>query len=88
MKKERVNPLDLANAAPRCSAKSKRSGMQCKCPAVRNRPVCRMHGARAGAPKGKANGRYRHGKFTCEAINQRKAVALLLAMARRAAASV
>ena len=46
----------LMHAAPRCSAKSKRSGCQCQAPAVSGRNVCRMHGARAGGPKGKANG--------------------------------
>lgn len=32
-----------------------------------------MHGgASPGAPKGKANGNYRTGRFTCEAIAQRR----------------
>jgi hypothetical protein len=32
-----------------------------------------MHGGSSpGAPKGKANGNYRHGRFTCEAIEQRR----------------
>ena len=30
--------------------------------------VCRMHGARGGAPSGKGNGNYRHGTRTKEAI--------------------
>jgi len=38
--------------APRCTAKSKRSGERCKAPAVRGWKVCRFHGARVGAPKG------------------------------------
>jgi hypothetical protein len=30
-----------------------------------------MHGGSSpGAPKGKANGNYRHGRFTCEAIEE------------------
>jgi hypothetical protein len=32
-----------------------------------------MHGgASPGAPKGKANGNYRNGRFTCEAIAERR----------------
>lgn len=34
---------------------------------------CRMHGgASPGAPRGEANGAYRHGRFTNEAIEQRR----------------
>jgi hypothetical protein len=58
------NPMRKAHAAPRCHAKSKRNGLRCKGPAVRGKHVCRMHGARAGAPEGKANGSYRHGRRT------------------------
>ena len=35
------------------------------------RMVCRMHGGRAGAPKGEANGNYRHGRHTKEVRAQR-----------------
>ena len=75
--KTKANPMHLKkmqlqahlmHAAKRCSAKSKRSGCQCRAPAVRGKNVCRMHGARAGAPKGKANGSWRHGGATEEAI--------------------
>lgn len=52
--------------APRCQATSKRSGQQCKAPAVRGKKVCRMHGARAGAPTGKRHGNYKHGVYTKE----------------------
>jgi hypothetical protein len=41
--------------APRCTATSKRTGQRCNAPAVRGWNVCRFHGARGGAPKGKAN---------------------------------
>ena len=40
--------------APRCKANSKRTGKRCRAPAVRGCRVCRMHGARGGAPTGKA----------------------------------
>ena len=54
------------NNAPRCRARSKRSGLPCKAPAVTGYRVCRMHGARGGAPEGKCNGNYRHGQATNE----------------------
>jgi FtsX-like permease family len=45
------DPMQMAHAAPRCTATSKRTGKPCRAPAVRGWHVCRMHGARevAGA---------------------------------------
>jgi hypothetical protein len=39
-----------------------------------------MHGGAAGsgAPKGKSNGKYRHGGFTTEAIDERRRLASLV----------
>ena len=54
--------------APRCSAGSKRTGLSCKAPAVRGFRVCRMHGARGGAPQGKQNGNYKHGSRSKEVL--------------------
>ncbi len=76
MEKDNVN---LMNLAPRCRAKSKRTGERCKAPAVKGRPVCRIHGAAGGAPEGKRNGNYRHGGRTTEAM---EALALVRAMTR------
>jgi hypothetical protein len=45
-----------AHEAPRCRAKSKRTGKPCRAPAVRGSRVCRMHGAGGGAPTGKRMG--------------------------------
>ena len=59
-----INPMQSAHDAPRCKAKSKRSGKPCGAPAVRGCRVCRMHGARGGAPTGKDNGNYRCGTRT------------------------
>jgi hypothetical protein len=59
-------PVNHLQQAPRCTAKSKRSGEQCQAPAVRGKKVCRMHGAFAGAPKGQANGRWKHGIYSRE----------------------
>jgi hypothetical protein len=42
-----------------------------------------MHGARGGAPKGKANGNYKTGQYTAELLN---AVRLVRALARIATA--
>lgn len=73
-----VNPMHKAHSAPRCSATSKRSGLRCLAPAVRHKGVCRMHGARGGAPQGAAHGKYRHGQFTREAVARRQAISELL----------
>jgi len=43
-------------------------------PAVRGWQVCRMHGARGGAPEGKRNGNYRHGARSKETIEIRKLI--------------
>jgi len=64
-----INPMQSAHDAPRCKAKSKRTGERCRAPAVRGCRVCRMHGARGGAPKGKKNGNFRHGGRTKEATS-------------------
>jgi hypothetical protein len=64
--------------APRCTAKSKRTGQRCKAPAVRGWDVCRFHGARGGAPKGKANGAWKHGLYSGAAKAERLLVKLLL----------
>jgi hypothetical protein len=51
------NPMHKAHEAPRCQAKSKRTGKP-----------CRMHGAHGGAPAGNRNGNYRHGARTRETL--------------------
>jgi hypothetical protein len=59
--------IALAHAAPRCHARCKHSKLPCRNPAVKGRAVCRMHGGKAGAPRGERNGAYRHGRHTIEA---------------------
>lgn len=76
------NPLSRARAAPRCRATSKRTGKPCGAPAMRSYPVCYHHGARGGAPRGPAHGRYRHGGFTCDAVEDRSRIADLIRKAR------
>jgi uncharacterized protein YjcR len=67
--------------ALRCHAKSKRSRLQCRAPAVRGYAVCRMHGAGGGAPRGNRNA-LKHGGFTTEAIETRRMVTALTKQAR------
>jgi len=87
--------LDLGNAenqgyrrdsnshtAPRCTARAKRTGLPCRAPAVRGWCVCRMHGARGGAPRGAGHGNFRHGARTREAVEARKAVNALVRLFR------
>ena len=85
--KAAVNPMylkrlqrqaSLMQAAPRCSATSKRSGCRCQTPAVKGRPVCRYHGAKAGAPRGARNGRWRHGMATNDMVAERRELAELV----------
>jgi hypothetical protein len=72
--------LDMHQAL-RCHARSKRSGLECRAPAVRGHSVCRMHGAGGGAPKGNRNA-LKHGEFTAEATALRREVLALAWMAR------
>ena len=69
-----INPMHKAHAAPRCTAKSKRTGQPCRAPAVQGWRVCRMHGARGGAPDGDRNGNYRHGARSKETIELLKLI--------------
>jgi hypothetical protein len=73
--KSDVNPM---HSAPRCSAKSKRSGQPCKSPAVRGWKVCRMHGAGGGAGSGKVHPNWKHGQASAMARAERKALAALM----------
>ena len=70
-----INPMQSAHDAPRCKAKSKRTGKPCRSPAVRSYRVCRMHGARGGAPEGKGTAiscrRAHEGNHLCLALHQR-----------------
>jgi len=63
-------PLHLAL---RCHAQSKRSGLQCRAPAVRGAKVCRMHGAGGEAPKRNRNA-LKHGACSDEALALKKEI--------------
>ena len=68
---KKSEPAPLATA-PRCTAKSKRSGVQCRAPAVRGKTKCRMHGGKstgAKTPEGKERCReaaFIHGFYVAE----------------------
>ena len=72
------NPMNraprLLTNAPLCQARN-RAGNPCRCPAMKGKARCRMHGGASGsgAPKGERNGMWRHGGFTSEAIALRQA---------------
>ena len=78
-----INPMQSAHDAPRCKAKSKRTGKPCRAPAVCGFRVCRMHGAGGGAPTGVRNGNYRDGSRTQEATQAVRVVNLLSRLARK-----
>jgi hypothetical protein len=70
------NRLDIQlknmRGAPRCGAKT-RAGTPCRCPAVRGRTRCRIHGGLSpGAPRGERNGNFKTGFWTCEAVQERR----------------
>lgn len=46
----------------RCKAKAKRTGKQCKLPAMRGREVCALHGGKT--PRGKDSPHYKHGRYS------------------------
>lgn len=71
------NPMQSAHASPRCAARSKRTGLPCKNPAVRDWPVCRMHGAGGGQPAGEKHPNYRHGLRTKHMEEVRRLVSVL-----------
>jgi hypothetical protein len=78
--------LDMHQAL-RCHAQSKRSGLQCRAPAVRWSNVCRMHGAGGGAPRGNRNA-VKHGEFTAEGLAMKKQINTLARLARQTMAAI
>ena len=51
------HPAQRLADAPRCTATAKSTRCRCNAPAVKGWTVCRMHGARGGAPSGPAYAR-------------------------------
>src|SRR5262249_51638977 len=76
-RKRRNNPMHLPmHQAPRCRARTRR-GSPCQSPAMKN-GRCRMHGGPSpGAPKGNKNA-LKHGRYTAQAIAERREISALL----------
>jgi hypothetical protein len=70
-------------ASQRCGART-RKGCPCKAPAVRGKRRCRMHGGApgSGAPKENRNA-LKHGRYTREAIGERKRLRELVQQSRK-----
>jgi hypothetical protein len=81
-KKRRNNPMQSPTALDRrCHART-RSGTLCRSRAMPN-GRCRMHGGtNPGAPNGNRNA-VKHGRYTAEAINSRRATSALIRAARQ-----
>ena len=72
------NSMAAAHAAPRCGAKN-RQGRPCRCPALRGKRRCRLHGGLStGPPTGPRHPGYRHGHCTKAAIEERRLLRQLL----------
>lgn len=70
-------------ASRRCGARTRR-GSACRAPAVRGKTRCRMHGGArgSGAPRANRNAR-KHGRFTGDAIAERRQIRALLGEVRK-----
>ena len=75
-------------SSPRCGAKT-RSGKPCMSPAVSGKKRCRMHGCApgSGAPQGNQNA-LKHGRYTRQAIEERRLLRDLLRQSRKLALSI
>jgi len=82
--KDDDNPMCRAHAAPRCAAKSKRTGQPCKGPAVKGWSVCRFHGAGGGHGAGADHPSYRHGMRARAWIEARREINDLVREAKKA----
>ena len=69
----------------RCQAKSKRTGLQCRAPAMAGKVMCKSHGGASTGPRTEAGRRriaaanLKHGLFSKDAIAQRQEIAAKLA---------
>ena len=82
MGKGDTNPIDHANAAPRCRATAKRTGQPCRALAVTGWPVCRVHGAGGMQPPGPAHPNWQHGERSRKATVLRAEVNRLVRESR------
>ena len=69
----------------RCQAKSKRTGLQCRAPAMSGKVMCARHGGKSTGPKTEAGRRkiaaanLKHGLYTKGAIEKRQEIAARIA---------
>ena len=68
---------------PRCHAHARTTGKQCRQPAMRGKRVCKFHGGKGGGQRGRANGSFRHGGWTNEAVTIRREASALLKAIRK-----
>jgi hypothetical protein len=75
-------------SSQRCGAKT-RSGKPCMSPAISGKKRCRMHGGGpgSGAPQGNQNA-LKHGRYTRQAIEERRHLRDLLRRSRKLALSI
>jgi hypothetical protein len=80
------NPAGNPAAAARCGART-RAGLPCRCPAIRGRKRCKLHGGRSTGPKTAAGrerirqANFKHGRYSAQVIAlQREARSALRAM--------
>ena len=77
------NPMNRPNSAPRCTARSKRTGEPCQAPAVTGWRVCHFHGAGGGHKAGPAHPSWKHGLRSQEWIETRRMVNEIAREARK-----
>ena len=80
---EHIRNTAPMTASPRCGARTRQGGA-CRAPAMYGRKRCRMHGGAegSGAPKANRNAR-KHGRFTGEAIEERRRIQTVLGEAMK-----
>lgn len=79
-RKSEKQPLAI-HLSPRCGAKTKRTGLSCRAPAMKN-GRCRLHGGKSpGPPFGNKNA-FKHGYYTADAIAERQDIKLLIHASR------
>ncbi len=64
--------IDHMNLAPRCGARSKRTGNACEAPAMKN-GRCRFHGGKSTGPAKGSQNALKHGMRSAEFVAWRKA---------------
>ena len=80
---DHIRNTDPMRASRRCDART-RAGGACRAPAMHSKKRCRLHGGApgSGAPRANRNAR-KHGRFTADAIAERRRIEALLKEARK-----